>query len=159
MLLLIPLALAVPPVSGRWSLYTPTAGIEAEQSRALEPTLAAVPGPLRGIAARLVERSFFYCAVYDLAVDDSHAVVGCDSRAQISAIFGAEPFQFEGELGAVMVSATATGPAFHVHLETPDGTRDSVFTLEGPALVVTITVASPKLQAPVSWTMQYHRAP
>lgn len=146
---------------GRWVIDTPEADIQREQDAGLDRALASIAAPVRSAAAAVLRRSMAWCAGYELQITATDLHLACDARPAVDARFGDAPAPMALGSGTVQLTAAWEGAAgagaVHVRLASEDGARESRLRLEGDALVVTVTVESPRFDAPIAWTVRYRR--
>lgn len=138
--------------------YVPAASDDIEMAiRAATDDMNFIVGPIaRG---RLRKTNFPYETIRISATPQAVTIV-TDDRAPIVTPASGSAIKWEREDGEVFdVSTRFVGGALHQTFQAEDGKRVNVYSLdaEGNTLTMKVTVSSPKLEAPMVYSLKYQR--
>lgn len=158
MLFLLSLASADPSVlTGRYSMSSDPAAVEAAQQAELTRTLETIPALLRPIADHLLRPTLFYCKAYNMVVSGGSFSNQCDDKPALTRTIdgSAVPMQV-GDINFVS-HVSVDGDQILLTLEGEHGSRMTRYTATAAGMHVEITVTSPRLEKPMSWGIDYRR--
>ncbi len=151
-------------LDGRYTRSSPLEDVRAAQQRSIDAALADLPGMLRPIADRVLAPALNVCGAYELGsapqLTPPQFTVRCDQNTPIA-------LPTDGVVRTVLVgdeprpvSARWDGPAAVLTITSDDGARTTRYEpLPDGGLRVRVSVTSSHLASPISWTVDYTRAP
>lgn len=158
MLLLIALASADPTVlTGRYTISTDPSAVEAAQQAEFQRTLATIPSLLRPVAEPMLKPTLFYCRMYQMVVSPVSFSTQCDDKPQLTRPFSGEAVPLT--VGDISFTSRVASEGDQVIL-TLDGAHGSRITRYVPTvrgMHVEVSVTSPRLDAPMTWGIEYQK--
>ena len=158
MLLLTAMAFADPSsLTGQFTMITDPAAVEAAQQAELERSLASLPSLLRPLASPLLRPTLFYCKSYHLVVTPDSFSNQCDDKPLLQRPINRDALPLQvGDL-TFTSRVSVEGDQVVLVLEGEHGTRTTRYTPTPSGLHVDVSVSSPRLDTPLTWSIEYRR--
>jgi hypothetical protein len=157
MFLLLTAALAAPP-AGTWVTEESTEAVQARIDAAVDKA-ASEFGMFKSLARSRLARSTQWCKRYTVDLTGDPLTYRCDDRDPLVTPVAelGKSRTLPLEKGPVDNVVTWADPSLTVRFGDDSGSRTNVFRFEGDRLLLTVTVRSPRLSEPLTWTIPYRR--
>lgn len=146
-------------VSGKFEVVDPPERVQATVDAAVDKA-ASQFGIFRGIARRKMAGGATWCRSYTLSPDPSSIGWQCDDKPRFEVPRDRLGKSRTLEIGDGQIEARVDvqGQDIHAWFGGEEGGRRQVFRFEGDdTLVCDVSVESPKLPEPMTWTIRYRR--
>lgn len=158
MWLLASLALAAPNVGGTWTVSNP-AHVKSSIDAGVAASVAAFPSAYQSMVESKLSAIPEVCEAYVFTKTDTDLVWTCDDKPAFTVPLDklGVPYDIKGRGKRAVATVTATDTTIQARFDGKDGTRTTVFEVNGDSLKATYTVRGPKLSVPLTWTAHYSR--
>ncbi|MFK7929703.1 MAG: hypothetical protein AB8H79_16035 [Myxococcota bacterium] len=156
-LLLMSATAAVPQGTTRHALSEPKAQVDAKLSKAVEETVGQIPWAFRGIARPKIAPLATACPAYRFHIEGPSFEVQCDGKDPVKIDVGGT-FNWTSPEGDPFVGTlTKAADTYTLNFAGGSGSKRFIYNFGGSALVVTQEIRSPRLTAPMRWSLNYAR--
>jgi hypothetical protein len=155
---LIAFAFADPTaLTGQYTISTDPSAVEAAQQAELQRTLATLPSLLRPVAEPMLKPTLFYCRMYQMVVSLASFTTQCDDKPQLTRPFSGDPVPLT--VGDITFTSrvSAEGDQVILTLDGAHGSRVTRYIPNSNGMHVDVSVTSPRLDAPMTWGIEYRR--
>ena len=150
---------ADPAVSGTWVLDQPEAEVAAVHEQTVQTTLDSLPWAIRGFARRPLTKTVDNCPHLTIDLQSSELVLHCKGKDPATIERPSQGRVTTGEDGnPVTIDLETAASWLSVRFATEDGGVTTRYATSGEHLVVTKSLFSPRLDAPVEWVVRYRRS-